>query len=659
MPEAVEQATEAMPQSAPTPESRRGGFSLRAICLGLVLMTVNIYWVTVVEVRWYTLDSSCLPLFITPIFLLFVLTVANLGVRRLSPRSALTQAELLVIYVMMVVSMTLCGHDTLQNMFGTIGHAYQFATPENGYEDLFMQYLPNWLVVSDKDALSAFYDGGMPWYRPEYLHAWAGPLVAWGVFMFVIILTMLCVNVVIRKEWTEHEKLAFPLVLLPLELTRGEQTSQFFRSKFMWGGFAVAAVIDLVNGFHALFPAVPEIKYIKLYDLRQHFRGRPWNAIGRTRMGMYPFAVGLAFFLPSDLSFSCWFFYVLSKVELIGCAMLGQESLKGLPYLNEQAAGAWLALAVVAIWTTRHHLAEVFRKAFGRPSSLDDSQEPISYRAALVIIGLGFAFIVAFCKAAGMHFWPIVGLFGIYYMMSLAMTRVRAELGAPHETYFVNPHRILTGLGNTGAFAARDLTIMATMYWFNRCYRSHPMPNQLEAFKMAEQSMMDRRRLFAVLLLAAVAAIVITYWANLSVTYDAGAAAKARGFKSWLGREAYDKFLRPWLLNPTGTNWLGVAFMGVGAAVTIALKALRTRYVGLPFHPAGYALAISFAMDYFWFAFFVSWLLKVTIMRYWGMKAHRQGVWVCLGLIMGDYFFGSLWAIVGPVFHVPNYKIFI
>jgi len=653
-----------VPQEASAPDSRQGGFSVRAILLGLILMTVNVYWVTVVEVRWYTLDSSCLPLFITPVFLLFIVTAANRGVRRLSAEAALTQAELLVMYVMIVVSMTLCGHDTLQNMFGAIGHAHQFATPENGYEELFMQHLPGWLVVTDTQALAAFYDGGMPWYRPEYLQAWAGPLLSWGVFIFVIILTMLCINVVIRKAWTEDEKLGFPLVLLPLEMTRDEGAASFFRSKFMWGGFTVAAVIDLINGFPALFPVIPEIKYIKLYDLRRHFQGRPWNAIGRTRIGVYPFAVGLAFFLPSDLSFSCWFFYVLSKVELIVAALIGRESLKGLPYLNEQAAGAWLALACLAVWTTRHHLGEVFRKALGRPSSLDDSDEPISYRMALILIGLGFAFIVAFCTAAGMHFWPIVGFFGIYYMMSLAMTRVRAELGSPHETFYVNPHRILTGLGNTRAFAAQDLTIMATMYWFNRCYRSHPMPNQLEAFKMAEQSTMDRRRLFAVLLLAALAAIVAaaivaTYWANLSVTYDAGASAKARGFKSWIGRESYDSFLRPWLLNPTETQWLGVIFMAIGAVAIVALKGLRTRFIGLPLHPAGYALAISFAMDYFWFAFFVSWLLKVTIMRYWGLKAHEKGVWVCLGLIMGDYFFGSLWAIVGPLFHVPNYKIFI
>jgi hypothetical protein len=64
-------------------------------------------------------------------------------------------------------------------------------------------------------------------------------------------------------------------------------------------------------------------------------------------------------------------------------------------------------------------------------------------------------------------------------------------------------------------------------------------------------------------------------------------------------------------------------------------------------------------MDYFWFAFFVSWAIKVVVMRYWGQKAHRQGIWFFLGLISGDYFAGSIWAILGPALGRQNYKIFI
>ncbi|MFQ6132150.1 MAG: DUF6785 family protein [Armatimonadota bacterium] len=650
------------PDEQPAPKARLGGFTARAVFLGLLLLPVNAYWVTVVEVRWYTLDGSCLPLFVTPVFMLLLLAAINAAVARSRSDLAFTQAEMLIVYIMVVVSSTLSGHDMVQNMFGTIGHAYHFATPENNYEGLFWRFLPDWMVVKDQAALEMFYEGGVSWRRPELLAAWAWPLLSWGVLMFAMIMVMLCINVFVRKAWTEHEQLSFPLVIVPLELTRAPSRAPLFRNRLMWAGFALAAVIDTINGLHVLFPSVPMLKvtygsYPNI--ITTYLNYRPWNAISRMRLNLYPFMIGLAFFLPSDLSFSCWFFYLLAKAEQVGCALIGYESLRGLPYLNEQAAGAWLAFGVLALWGTKAHLREAVRRALGASTDLDDSDEPISYRAAMIVMLVGLAVIFVWCMMAGMSFWAVLGLFSIYYVLSIAMTRVRAELGTPHEIYFVNPHRIMTGIGQARSFGPRNLTIMATHYWYNRCYRCHPMPNQLEAFKMAEQSAVDRRRLFTALVLATLGAILASYWANLHVTYAEGAAAKCRGFKSWLGREAHDSFLRPWLLNPSETNWLGVLFMVVGAALVVGLKAARVRFVNLPFHHAGYALAISFAMDYFWFAIFISWLLKVTIMRYWGGKAHRQGVWLCIGLILGDYFVGSIWAIIGPALGIPTYKIFI
>jgi hypothetical protein len=91
----------------------------------------------------------------------------------------------------------------------------------------------------------------------------------------------------------------------------------------------------------------------------------------------------------------------------------------------------------------------------------------------------------------------------------------------------------------------------------------------------------------------------------------------------------------------------------------LILTVLRMRFVWWPFHPAGYALAISYAMDYFWFAFFVSWLVKFVLMKQGGIKTHRLAAPFFLGLILGDYVLGSCWAILGPVFGFRNYKIFI
>ncbi len=650
-------ATATNQKTAPISIFLSRGVTPRAILIGLALMPINVYWVTVVEVRWYSLDGSCLPLFITPVFMLFCLALLNLFLIRFAPRYAFSQSELLVIYVMVVISETLAGHDMVQNLFGMIGHPFRFATPENKWEELFMSYLPRWLVVSDEVALRNFYEGGAVWWHRENLVPFLVPLAAWGAFIFVAIVVMLCINVLVRKHWTEHEHLAYPLIVLPLELTRGQESFRFFRNRLMWIGFAVAALIDIMNGLHHWYPAVPEIKYIKLYELQQHFTSPHLKAMGSTRISMYPFAIGLAFFLPLDLSFSCWFFYVVGKVERVVASMAGLRQ-AGAPYLDQQAAGAWLALAVAALIATKSHFSEVWRHLCGYPTSLDDRREPIPYRIAALGIVIGLIIMAGFLMAAGMSLPMVIGFLAIYYLLSIAMTRVRAELGTPHEIYFVNPHRIMTLFTGTRSVSPRDLTVLATTYWFNRCYRCHPMPCQLEAFKMAEHADLDRRWLAGAMLVATFFAIIFSYWANMSVTFREGASARCRGFKSWLGWESYNR-LASWLLNPVGPDYVRVAMIGVGAFIVFALKSIRYRYTSLPLHPAGYALAISFAMDYFWFAFFISWLIKSFIMHYWGQKAHRSGIWFFLGLITGDYVIGSIWAILGPALGRENYKIFI
>jgi hypothetical protein len=208
------------------------------------------------------------------------------------------------------------------------------------------------------------------------------------------------------------------------------------------------------------------------------------------------------------------------------------------------------------------------------------------------------------------------------------------------------------------------------MYWFNRCYRSHPMPNQLEAFKMTEGTGVRRSHLVGVIGLATVVGILATYWANLDVTYHSGAMAKCLGFKSWVGEESYGR-LATWLQTPEPRipssaatlcgSWLTVrmAYMIAGALVVMALRGMRGAFIWWPFHPAGYALAVSYAMDYFWFAFFVGWLIKAIFVRYGGMKFHNYVVPFFLGLILGDFVIGSIWAIVCPLIGMQTYKIFI
>jgi hypothetical protein len=646
--------------------------SPRAVALGLLLTIPNTYWITVVEVRWYTLDGTSLPLFITPIFFLFWLILLNLGLRRLWPRAgqrlALSQAELLTVYIFLVIGTLLAGHDMFQNLFGAIGHADHFATKENRWGDLFFAMLPRFWLVRDPAALRGYYLGSVDPYDPRNWGPFVAPLCWWTLFIGTLIGICLCLNILLRSQWSGHERLAFPIVQLPLAMTeqRHEQEGtgvRLFSSLMMWGGFAVAAVVDSINGLHTLYPSMPYLPFVKLYDLGQYITTRPWNAMGGTNMSMYPFAIGLAYFVPLDLSFSCWFFFVMRKLFQVFGAVTGLDGPgnQGFPYFEQQASGAWIAWGLTIVWALRGQFRRTWNLAFHtRLNALarDEAGQARQYRGAFIGLAVGAIILASYSNKIGLAPWVALLFFGLYFLLAITITRVRAELGTPHEIYFVNPRLILVTLFGSAAIGAQSLTAMSVMYWFNRGYRCHPMPNQLEAMKMGETARIRQSSILWLLALAFVWGALAAYWANLHVTFTEGATAKAAGFKAWVGSESYGK-LQDWLNTPTHVSPTQLLYVAIGFLLVIFLRVMRGSFLWWPFHPAGYALAVSFAMDYFWFCFFVAWAIKSLIVRFTGMKGYHAAIPFFLGLILGDYVVGSIWALYGPLQHIQTYKIYI
>lgn len=640
------------------------GVTLRAVLIALPLICLNNWWITLIEVRWYALDGTCLPIFITPVFMLFLICLGNLGVRRLLPQWALRKGELLTIYIMIVMGATLASHDLIQNLFGAIGHPHFLNNESNHYDKVFQRFLPRDMFVTDKVALKGFYAGGTnPWVW-SILRYWLAPLALWGSLILVLIAMMLCINILIRKQWTENEKLVFPLVQLPLAMTAENAGTKFYANKLMWLGFAIACFIGLLNGLHVLYPSLPGLAGVKAFNIGQFFTDRPWNAVNRLRdfnITMYPFTIGLAYFIPLDLSFSCWFFYVARKAwQVVGAAMgWDGAGTSGFPYWDAQSSGAWLALSTVIMMAAIPHLKSVWKQAFFLTGgTAEEVSESSLYRKSFYILGLGSAFLIWLSMWMGMPFYYAIIFYGLYFLISIGICRVRAELGTPHEIYFVNPQQIMVGLFGFNIIGVANMTVLQSMYWFNRCYRSHPMPNQLESMKLAEGTSIKMKPLIFVLMLSTVVGLLSAYWANLHICYQDGAQAGCLGFKWWVGAESFDKLVTLTKSQP-GIDLVWIVHVILGAVIVIGLNLMRGAFVGWPFHPAGYALAISFAMDYFWFAFFVAWLIKLLLIRYGGMKLHNTFVPFFLGLVLGDFFIGSVWAIVGPLISTQAYKIFI
>ena len=620
----------------------RTGF--RALIIGIFLIPLNSYWMMMASI-WDAGYPTTVSLFYNVVFIIFVLTALNIAIKRFFPQAALNHAELLLIYGMLCISSAIGGLDMLQILIPLICGVVRLATLENEWESLFGRYIPDWLAIKDKEVLEAYDLGDSSLYLSRHFNSWLKPILSWSAFIFALLFVMVCINSVLRRRWTEGEKLSYPIIQLPLEMTR----RGFFRNKLLWLGFAIAGGIDIINGLHFLYPSVPGIGG-RLYDIAPYFTEKPWNAIGWTPVALFPYAVGMAFFIPLDLSFSCWFFYLFWKVERIFSSVLGLRNIPNFPFIEHQTSGAYMGLFVIAAWASRRHIAGVFKKAFTTaPDNNATEYEPMRYRAALIGIIVGTLFLVLFCHQAGMSIWIAVVFFVLYFALSTAITRMRAELGSPvHDLHFSGPDLMMTTASNLRRFSPEDLTMISFFHFFNRAYRSHPMPHQLEAFKLAERTRMNNKRLLWGLVIAAGLGCLTSAWAYLDSAYRYGGKIDY----AW---RAFSR-LENWLTSPSSANYPATIAIIVGFAAVLALFFMRMRFFWWAFHPAGFAVSSSWSMNLFWSSIFVSWLIKLIVLRHGGVKLHRKLMPFFFGLILGEFVVGGFWTLRGVIFKTPTYK---
>ena len=231
--------------------------------------------------------------------------------------------------------------------------------------------------------------------------------------------------------------------------------------------------------------------------------------------------------------------------------------------------------------------------ALGRKGGRDDSDEPLSYRSALVGLGLAILAMVGFCWAAGMN--PAVALvvivLGLIYMV--AATRIRAETG---NAWLFGPDvdvsTLMTRTFGTSLLGAHDLTILAFLRpaIANFDLRCIPMPHQMDAFKMASEMRMSRRLLVLAIAVSTVIGLFASFLIALTLWHGFGAEGGTDLWRTAQGRVPFDNLVDI-LRNRTGPDQTGILALVVGFFVTAALTVLRTQFIWWPLHPVGYAIA--------------------------------------------------------------------
>ncbi|MCS7224550.1 MAG: hypothetical protein NZ959_08345 [Armatimonadetes bacterium] len=607
---------------------------------GLLLIPLLCLWVVEAEIVVATVHATILSLPFAAAFVTTIIIFVNGLFQRYLPRLSLSSVEILILYCMMAVATTLFSIDTMTLLIPMMGHPFWFATPENRWSDLFHPYLPDWLTVRDRDILRGYYYGGASFWEPVVFLNWLTPLLWWLLFVSSLLVISGGLGLFLSKRWLWEERLSYPLTRYPLELTVGKA----IKAKTFWYALLIVAFIELINGFHSLYPQVPQMKL--MIDLTPFFQTEPWRAIGSLPVRFYPLVSGSAYFAPTDLTFSLWLFFVLWKVQMVVRHWLGWR-FPG-TYLGEQVCGAWLGLAAATLWRGRASWVPsvkfVSSQRGGKAFGLSSLVAAITFISFLAQSGMGWAVAVAWAT--------------LYWMLVLASGRMRAELGPPtHELHFIGPEALLVHTIGSTAFSTRHLTAMSLFYWLVYGFRAHPLPSLLESLKIAERSLLGLMPMTAWCLCGGLAGALSAPIVLLSRFYRLGALSKVQGYSIYPSVETYQR-LAEWLTARPSTRWDIVRELLIGLGLFSAMMVARSYWLWFPLHPVGYTVGTGWTMSWMWFSVLIGWMVKTVVLRYWGYRGYQRTMPFMVGAITGQILGGSGWAAYGAIVGKRTYSFF-
>jgi len=561
----------------------------------------------------------------------------NLLIRRRHPAWTFSPGELITIYLIIATCMGIAGGiwQWGGSLAASVAYPIWEAGPGNRWAEILWPYLPPGMMVTDREALTGFAFGGSTAYRWEVLRAWGGPALWWTAWMTATLWVTLCLSVIVRRRWSEQEKLPFPMTILPLHLADSE--GGLFRNRLWWVGVGISGSIGLLGILNGFFPAVPAVP--TGMDIETILSNNPpWDAIRGTALYWSPWEIGLCYLMPLDLALSLIAFNLFWKAEYIVSRAQGWLTgpWGGFPYGDQQNIGAYIALMASVVWLDRHYLRQVLRRALGRPSPLDDSDDGLSYRTAVLGLLGGLGFLWWFYYRAGMTAPIIASFMVLYFTMVMAMARMRAQIGPPaHWMYGTMPEFVFTQFPGTLAIGPRGLGMIAMMRPFMYEQDANAVPIQIEGLRMAERGVVQARH-FAWAIILVIPLVMLSYfWASVHIGYRFGMGAKIPPDMLFVCRQGSDK-LDGWLRNPGGPNWSGTASIGIGAVIAVGLMNLKLRFPMFPLHPMAFPLAFSWSIDAILPAIVITWTVKAALLRYGGLRAHQRALPFFLGLIVGN-----------------------
>jgi hypothetical protein len=642
------------------------------------------------------------------LFLMLLIMLINAPLYRWARHRALTSGELAVIVGMILVGCSIPSSGVMRYLMAQLVAPWYHSGVSVEYARLMEALnLPDWIFPrfsEGADTVAARATDPVvvgAWNRLPVDHntfaerfmavpwsAWVRPALVWSIPVGALMGAVLCLMVIVRRQWVENERLTFPIADLYLSLIEtprpGHALNSLFRSGSFWVGFCAVFVIHGSMGLHQYVPEVPLVPIS--YDFSRLLVDDPWTRVqGLAKANTTYFCVvGITYYLRSNVSLSLWLSYILFQVSLMAMGS-AQLEFTG-PMQDDQRLGMLLPFTLMILWIGRSHWAMVIRHmALRRPASTsDDGERYLPYFiAGWGLVGCA-AVVVLWLWVAGATFVGGVLIVTMALLLFLIVARVVAETGLIFVQVMVPIHRpfLYAMDGLPAGLSAR--TSLKTFYYsamFNLVF-VHDQRESLAGFapnaiRVADSAAYGDSRgwrrtipFFGCLVIALGVAFVVGGMSMLYTDYSYSTTQdqfQATPINSY----AIDSGARAHVLTPSYDYMVGRSsgeshsrwtHFGIGAGLTSVLAWLRLSFVWWPLHPVGYLLAFSYPIRRIWFSIMLGWLAKVLIVRFGGSRLFLAAKPLFTGLILGEATAAAFWLIVclmrnamGLEFHIVNF----
>jgi hypothetical protein len=616
------------------------GVTLRAVAFGLCLcVAVSLLDNTILYLmRGSRLNESHMPMANLIICLLSMLVFAALA-RWFGRWFVFSSTEWITVFCMGFMSTPGSTYGGGGALIGQIATLYYFASPENQWAEYLHAHLPTWFVPTNKGQVMTWFYEGLPQGISIPWEVWIVPLFWWFSFYGSLALAAACVSIIIHRQWSENERLVYPVITPVVEMMTQAGTGkrvlpEFMRGKAFWAGFTLTSFVfwwNMISWFYPGFPTFPTVKNIWIH-LPQPYP--PFRFILNTAV------ICFSYFASLEVLFSIWFFDLVFILEggflnRIGIpATTSYRVLINGPYMW-QTAGTFISLVLWWLWISRRYLRDVFRKALHPDRSpVDDSRELLSYRGATIGLICSVIYMAFWHGRVGMEVKFILVLVPATLFLYLGVAKFLADSGFIYVRTPCYPGDFsLFAFGRADLHASTHAAL--GMSWFVlTSTRGFAMPVMTHVNRLADFVPKDKRRLFWAIGAAFAVGLTTSTFYTIWLGYTVGGYNFRPDWLPFAGWWSY-QWAVDQIRDPKPVEMINYWFFLAGVGFMVFLNLMRYRFTWWPLHPIGFIISGISVSRLTSVTILIAWLIKFVMLKFIGPSFYRKSKPFFIGMLIG------------------------